>query len=168
MRNIKILSIAALASLLTSVSLSASLSGAIAQTTPMPTPTVAPINNSVTGEIVQIQGENVTIRLANGTTTVVRIPSTEITRLQLATGARIAYTPSTSGAVSGVQIVTGRTTMTTTETITTTTRPPVVTPTPIRPVVTATPVRPVVTASPVPVMSTPVAVPATRAPRALW
>ncbi len=164
MRNIKILSVAALASLLTSVS----LSGAIAQTTPMPMPTIAPTVTGITGEIVQIQGENVTLRLANGTTTVVRIPSAEITRLRLATGSSIAYTPGTSGAVSGVQIVTGRTTMTTTETVTTTTRPPVVTPTPIRPVVTATPVRPVVTASPVPVMSTPVAVPATRAPRALW
>lgn len=159
MRNIKILSVAALTSLLTSVSLSVSLSGAIAQTTPMPTPTVAPTMTSVTGEIVQIQGENVTIRLANGTTTVVRIPSAEITRLRLATGSRIAYTPGTSGAVSGIQVVTGRTTMTTTETITTTTRPA----TPM-----ASPVRPVVTASPAPVMSTPMAVPATRAPRALW
>ncbi|NJL91776.1 MAG: hypothetical protein HC916_19860 [Coleofasciculaceae cyanobacterium SM2_1_6] len=155
MRNIQILSVAALASLLTSVSLSA----AIAQTTPVREATIAQTMPSVTGEIVQIQGENVTIRMANGTTTVVRIPGTEITRLQLATGSRISYTPGTSGAVSGLQVVTGRTTMTTTETITTTPRPA----TPM-----ASPTRPVVTASPAPVMSTPAAVPATRAPRALW
>lgn len=158
MRNVKVLT-AALASLLTSFTVSA----AFAQprpTTPTPTPMTMPMpmpSGAIVGQITQITGENVTIRLANGTTTTIRVPSSEITRLALRTGSNVSYVLGSNGMVSSVAIVSGSSTTTTNTTNTTTTT----TTTTPRPLPVATPV--------VPVRPTPMATPATpRAPRALW
>lgn len=165
MRNVKVLTTAALASLLASVA----VSGVFAQpgTSPMPTMTPSPMMSpgAIVGQITQIAGENVTVRLANGTTTTIRVPSSEITRLALRPGSNVSYVLGSGGVPSSISIVSGSSSTTVTETTTTTTRPvPTASPIPVRPTPMATPipVRPTPMATP---MATPVA---PRAPRALW
>lgn len=153
MRNVKVLT-AALASLLTSFTVSSAFAQPGMSPTPRPSIAPSPMMTSpgaIVGQITQITGENVTIRLANGTTTTIRVPSSEITRLALRTGSNVSYVLGSSGVASSIAIISSSssTTSTTTTTTTTTTPIPVASPTPMRPTPMASPVAP-------------------RAPRALW
>jgi len=122
-----------------------------AQTSPTMT---SPMANAIAGQITQIRGETVTVRLPDGSTRDIRISSADLNRLNLRVGSDISFVATEGGMATNIAIVTGTTriTETVTTTTTTTTRPaPTASPT-MAPVT-----NPTVTASPTP-----------RAPRALW